>query len=51
MSIKVHFLPSYRANFPENLDAVSDEQGERYHQDLKIMEERYQDRWDVPSPA
>ena len=31
----------------EDLGAVSDEQGERFHQDLKIMEERYQGRWDV----
>ena len=28
MSIKVHFLPSHLSNFLENLDAVSDEQGE-----------------------
>jgi hypothetical protein len=24
--------------FPENLDAVSEEQGERFHQDIKKME-------------
>ena len=47
MSIKLHFLHSHLANFPENLGDVSDEQGERFHQDLKIMEERYQGRWDV----
>lgn len=47
MSIKVHFLHSHLADFPENLGAVSDEQGERFHQDLKIMEARYQGRWDV----
>ena len=47
MSIKLHFLHCHLACFPENLGAVSEEQGERFHQDLKIMAERYQDRWDV----
>lgn len=51
MSIKVHFLHSHLANFPENLGAVSDEQGERFHQDLKVMEARYQGRWDVSMMA
>ncbi|KAI6651281.1 hypothetical protein LOD99_5429 [Oopsacas minuta] len=31
----------------ENLGAVSEEQGERFHQDIKTMETRYQERWDV----
>jgi hypothetical protein len=47
MSIKLHFLNSHLDGFPENLGDVSDEQGERFHQDLKIMEERYQGRWDT----
>lgn len=47
MSIKVHYLHSHLNCFPENLGDVSDEQGERFHQDMKIMEERYQGRWDV----
>lgn len=47
MSIKLHFLHSHLANFPKILGAVSDEQGERFHQDLKVMEARYQGRWDV----
>ena len=42
MSIKVHFLHSHLDRFPENLGDVSDEQGERFHQDIKVMEERYQ---------
>lgn len=46
MSIKVHFLYSHLDKFPENLGAVSDEQGERFHQDLMTVEERYQGRWD-----
>ena len=44
MSIKIHFLHSHLDRFPENLGALSDEQGERFHQDVKEMEERYQGR-------
>lgn len=46
MSIKVHYLHSHLAQFPENMGHVSEEQGERFHQDIKVMEERYQGRWD-----
>ena len=45
MSIKVHFLHSHLDRFPENLGDFSEEQGERFHQDIKVMEERYQRRW------
>ena len=44
MSIKVHFLHSHLDYFPENLGAFSEEQGERFHQDIKVMEKRYQGR-------
>ena len=47
MSIKLRFLHCHLTHFPEDLGAVSDKQGERFHQDLKIMEEDYQGRWDV----
>jgi hypothetical protein len=47
MSVKLHFLNSHLDKFPKNLGAVSDEQGERFHQDLMTMEERYQGRWDI----
>jgi len=46
MSLKIHFLDSHLSFFPSNLGAVSDEMGERFHQDLKIMERRYQEWWD-----
>jgi len=46
MSIKVHFLHSHLDRFPENCGDVSDEQGERFHQEITLMEERYQGRWD-----
>ena len=43
MSLKLHFLASHLYYFPPNLGAVSEEQGERFHQDLKNVERR----WDV----
>ena len=30
--------------FPENLDSASEEEGVRFHQDIKKMEQRYQSR-------
>ncbi|GBO11908.1 hypothetical protein AVEN_227220-1 [Araneus ventricosus] len=41
-SSEVHFLDSHLDYFPENLGAVSEEQGERFHRDIKEMERRYQ---------
>ena len=35
MSIKVHYLLSHLDQFPDNLSDMSDEQGERFHQDQK----------------
>jgi hypothetical protein len=35
MSLKVHFLNAHLDYFPKNLGAVSEEQGERFHQDIK----------------
>lgn len=46
MSLKIHFLHSHLNFFPENLESVSDEHGERFHQDLKSFEDRYQGFWD-----
>jgi len=47
VSIKMHFLFSHINRFPEHLGAMSDEQGERFHQDMKEMETLYQRRWDA----
>jgi hypothetical protein len=47
MSLKIHFLNTHLDFFPENLGAVSEEQGEHFHQDIKKMERRYQGRWNV----
>jgi hypothetical protein len=45
MSLKIHFLHSHLEFFPDNLGAVSDEHGERFHQDIASMEKRYQGKW------
>ena len=41
MSVKVHFLHSH-------LGDVSEEYGERFHQDNATMERIYQEQWDTP---
>ena len=46
MGIKVHFFHGHLDRFPENLGDVSAKQDERFHQGIKVMEERYQGRWD-----
>ena len=47
MSIKLHFLYTHLDRFPENLDNLSDEQRERFYQDMSELEVRYQGRWDA----
>ena len=44
MSIKVYLIFSQLEKFPENIGSVNDEQGERFPQDMRDMEERYQGR-------
>jgi len=45
MSLGVHFLDSHLDFFPQNLGAVSDEHGQRFHQEISTMEKQYQDKW------
>jgi len=45
MSLKIHFHHTHLDFFPENCDAVCDERGERFHQDIFSMEKRYQGKW------
>ncbi|KAI6658277.1 hypothetical protein LOD99_15546 [Oopsacas minuta] len=45
MSTTLHCLYSHLERFPENLGDLSEEQGERFHQDIRTMEERYQGQW------
>ena len=47
MSVKLHFLRSHSDYFPESYGDLSEEQGEHCHRDIRILEERYQGRWDV----
>ena len=47
MSLKIHFLRSHLDYFPDNCGDYSKQQGERLHQDIRIMEERYQGRWEI----
>ena len=45
--VKMHYQFSDMDRFPENLGSMSDEQGERFRQDLKEMETRYQGHSDA----
>jgi hypothetical protein len=45
MSLKVHFPHSCLDSFPVNCGAASDEHGERFHQDVSAMENRYKGKW------
>ena len=45
MSLKLHFLHFYLDFFRDNLGNVSKEHGEKFHQDIQMMEKRYQGRW------
>ena len=46
ISIKVHFLGRHLHKFPDNCGDVSDKQGEGFHQNIKIIEDCHQRRWD-----
>ncbi|UYV72415.1 hypothetical protein LAZ67_9003037 [Cordylochernes scorpioides] len=50
MSLKIHFLHSHLDFFLDNLGAVSDEHGERFHQAISSMEKRYQGIEQNPGP-
>ncbi|GBN32598.1 hypothetical protein AVEN_1725-1 [Araneus ventricosus] len=45
MSLKLHVLDSHRNFFPQNLGAISDEHGERFHQDISMFEKRFSRQW------
>ena len=45
MSLKLHFLHFHLDFFRDNSEYVSEEHGERFHQDIQVMEKRYQGRW------
>lgn len=41
MSLKVHFLRDHLGEFVANLGDFSEEHGERFHQDILLMEKRF----------
>ncbi|GBM12474.1 hypothetical protein AVEN_55307-1 [Araneus ventricosus] len=45
MSLKLHVFDSHLNFFPQNLGAISDEHGERFHQDISMFEKRFSGRW------
>ena len=45
MSLKIHFLHNHLDFFPENLGSVNNEHGERFHQDISVMEQRYSGKY------
>jgi len=42
MSLKIHILDAYLQKFKDNMGAYSEEQDERFHQDILDFERRYQ---------
>ena len=47
----MHMLHSLLDFFPDNCGMVSDEHGERFHQEIAMMEKRYQGKWSTPMLA
>jgi hypothetical protein len=47
MSVKVHYLHCHLDRFLKNLGDLSEEQGEKFHQNIKTIEARYHGRWDA----
>ncbi|GBL93506.1 hypothetical protein AVEN_59699-1 [Araneus ventricosus] len=45
MSLKLHVLDSHLNFFPQNLGTISDEHGERFHQDISMFEKRFSGLW------
>lgn len=42
MSPKIHYLHQHLDFFRDNLGKISDEHGERFHQEIKLIEQRFQ---------
>ena len=45
MSLNIYFLHPHLDVFPPNLGAVSDEHGEKFHQDISTTEKRCAGKW------
>lgn len=44
--MRIHFQHSHQDFFPENPRAVSNEHGERFDQNISMMEKWYQGKWE-----
>jgi len=44
MPLKLHFLDSHLDFLPQNLEELSDEQSERFHRNISIIEKRFMGR-------
>jgi hypothetical protein len=51
MSLKMLFLHSHLNSFAVNCGAVSDEDSERFHQDILAMENRHKGKWSAAMSA
>lgn len=47
MNVKLHFLHAQLHYFLQNLEKMSEDQGERFHHDIKKIERRYQGKWNT----
>ena len=47
MSVKMHVLHSHFNYFPDNYEMFCEKQGERFHQEIIVMDKRYQNQWNV----
>ena len=45
MSLKLHLLDSHLSFFSPNMSHVSDEHGEKFHQLIETIEQRYKGKW------
>ncbi|GBN27359.1 hypothetical protein AVEN_102926-1 [Araneus ventricosus] len=45
LSLKLHVSDSHLNFFPQNLGAISEEHGERFHQDISMFEKLFSGRW------
>ena len=45
MSPKLHLMHSHFDFFTKNVASVTDEHGERFHQQIATMEHRYKGKW------
>jgi hypothetical protein len=47
VSTKLPFLHSHIDYFPQNFSSISEEHGERFHQDIRGMKKAHQSGWTV----